>query len=121
MARLDDGEIFFESEGATEEQLRAGLIAARRHIVGCGANVFRTLAAAERDEQYMEQVLAWEVGEADDPKELSEADLELTYVAEAAWQAALEAAGTDRGRLGVVKEAERDHPAVVRDLFEAVS
>lgn len=41
MARIDDGELYLEIEGATEEQLCAGLGAARRHLVGCGVNVAR--------------------------------------------------------------------------------
>jgi hypothetical protein len=37
MMRADDGELYLEIRGATEERLRAGLIAVRAYISRCGS------------------------------------------------------------------------------------
>lgn len=60
MARIDDGELYLEIEGSTEEQLRSGLVAARRHIVGCGAQVGRAMRAEARREEHLQNLLVWE-------------------------------------------------------------
>lgn len=122
MARIDDGELYLEIEGATQEQLRAGLIAARRHIVSCGAQVGRAMRAEARREEHLQNLLVWEAGKGDHPDdEFTETDCELADIAEEAWQVAIEAAGAEGGRLGLVDVVEREAaPAVVRDLFETV-
>lgn len=122
MARIDDGELYLEIEGATEEQLRAGLSAARRHLVGCGVDVARAMRAEARREEHLQKVLLWEVGKCDHPDdEFTATDCELADIAEEAWQVAIEAAGADNARLGLIDVAKREgSAAVVRDLFKTV-
>src|SRR5690606_36452339 len=122
VARIGGGERCLESEGATGEQLRAGLIAARRQNVSCGADVGLAMRAEACREEHVQNLLVWEAGKGDHPDdEFTETDFELADIAEEAWEVAIEAAGAEGGRLGLVEVVEREGaPAVVRDLFETV-
>lgn len=118
MARIDDGELFLEIEGAGEDQLQRGLSAARQYIARSGVYVDDAMRSAALCEQ--ESTLEFGTGElADVP---SEQDYENAGIADEAWAVALAAAGFNSGTLGLLPadQQTRNRP-VVRDLFEMVS
>jgi hypothetical protein len=105
MTKVDDGELYLEIRGATEEQLRAGLIAARAYISRCGVcaeDAMRSVA------------LRGQLG-----IEMTEQDRENAAIMEEARLVGLEAAGASSGTLGILPmdRRTRNRP-VVRDLFE---
>jgi hypothetical protein len=105
MTRVDDGELYLEIRGATEEQLRAGLAAVRAYISRCGMYV----------EDAMRSVaLRGRLG-----IEMTEQDRENVAVMEEARLEGLKAAKSTSGTLGMlpVDRRTRNRP-VLRDLFE---
>ena len=120
MARMDDGLISLEIEGASEDELRRGLAAARRHIARSGLYVDEAMQSAERREQYDQGIAAWQAGQAAiPPEEPGEEDLDRADVVEEAWIAGLQAAGFPFGVLGLLPPDRRPAPAV-RDLFAEI-
>lgn len=118
MARINDGELFLEIEGATEVQLQRGLSAARQYIARSGVYVDDAMRSAA----LCEQESAWEAGGGELPGEPSDQDYENAEIVDEAWAAALAAAGFNSGTLGLLPpdQQTRNRP-VVRDLFEMVS
>ena len=122
MARIEDGELLLEIEGASEEQVSHGLAAARQHLQQSGVNLRAAFAAQERADEAGQVTLQWEQGLVDEPGEVGEADEELVAELGEAWFLAVRAAGFDPaeemviGKFDLVRE-----PPVLRDLFEPVS
>jgi hypothetical protein len=112
VARIDDGELYLEIEGATEAQLSEGLAVARRYIERAGAFVDDVLQSAGRRNAAMDEGL---IGVA----ELTDDDLDRADLVNEATLEALKAASARSGTLGLlpIKERTRNRP-VVRDLFE---
>lgn len=120
MARYDDCEMYLEIEGATEEDIRRGLWAARNYFVAEEVDPVLAIRADERVCAYMEACSAWESGEGDHPTGVpSEEDDRLSEIASEAWRLALEAAGSDRGTLGLVENPTRSPQPAVGDLFSS--
>jgi len=109
MARIEDGELYLEIKGATEDQLRSGVAAARRSFEEAGVDMAAAFAATARVDEAYQAELAWEQGITAEPAEVSGADLDLSDAADAAWAAAVHAAGYDPrehvvvGQLGLVE------------------
>lgn len=124
MAKIDDGELYLEIAGATDEQVSAGLIAARRTLVG--VNIADALAAQARVDECGQTELAWEQGLVSEPDEPSEGDVELADRIDEAWWNAVLAAGFDPkaqmvvGRFCLLGQEQEGELPVLRDLFEAV-
>lgn len=115
MARIDDGELFLEIEGATQEQLRAGLTGARQYIARSGVYVEDAMRSAAMRSQESEWATSGDVAE------MTEEDEENADIVDEAWLAALQAADASAGTLGLLPAAERTrNRPVVRDLFEPV-
>lgn len=123
MAKIDDGELILEIEGATDEQLHLGLRAARAHFVFLAADMKDVFTAHARvaAASGSGRMLA----ASNDDLDCDEV-LDLATTVDEAWFAAASAAGYDpevqhvRGALRLV-ERELDGDAAVRDLFESVS
>jgi len=102
MARIEDGELSLEIEGATADQLRSAVAAARRSFEEAGIDMVAAFAAQAQVDQAYQAELAWEQGAAAEPAEVSAAVLALSDAADAAWTAAVHAAGFDPGEHLVV-------------------
>lgn len=121
MARIDDGELYLEIEGADEDQLSSGLTAARSHIARNGIGIVRAMRSLVKLQAYVEQVALWEQGKAKHPKELGEDEWTEGEIAEDAIMAALHVAGFAQGheaKIGLVDPSVEEPAPVVRDLFE---
>jgi len=119
MARIDDGLLYLEIDGASQEQLQKGLAAARLHIVRAGLFVDEAMQSAERRDRYEQANLGSQADDVSPPEEPDETDLDRADVVDEAWLVALEAAGFGTGTLGLLPPGERP-TAAVRDLFEEV-
>lgn len=113
MARMDDGELVLEIEGATEQQLERGLRAARQYITRARVDVEDAMrSAALLDEREPGWVAI---------SDLSDEDAENVMIVDEATCEALNAADAASCKLGIIPRAlrTRNRP-VVRDLFELV-
>ena len=95
MALIEEGELHLDINGAGEDQLRAGLAAARDSFAQSGVDVRAAFAAQARVAEAEQSELAWEQGQIAEPVEPSAADLALSDAVDAAWMAAVRAAGFD--------------------------
>lgn len=125
MARVDDGELYLEIEGATEGQLRRGLIAARKSLAEAGVDIRAAFAARERVERAEMEELGGENVLGDKPDAPSDEDEALfEALDEASWTAAVTAGFGPQSplaiiRFGLVDDDQKPEKApVVRDLFE---
>ena len=128
MARIDDGELYLEIEGASEEQLRAGLIAARKRIARTGFGLAAAFAAQARVDETSQSILAWEQGLVTEPDEPSDEDQAMCDAVDAAWWDAVLAAEFNPreqlvvGRFGLLnQEQQAGRAPALRDLFEPVN
>ncbi|QGN54070.1 hypothetical protein [Novosphingobium sp. Gsoil 351] len=117
MASIDDGEIFLAIEGATEAELRAGIVAARLELERSGLPFDKVFAAEWECEGYDCRGKAEAI-----PQDVRDA-LGVSYRASAA--AAQAAGGRDRlhvrmelcylSRILEAEKVEREHPGYYAD------